>query len=256
MKANLADTRSSFFARLSHRHFRTFGRSVRTRDPRLRLSARFDLIEERVFTLLEPCLRSRITRSSATSTPSRWSPSMAPSASSARRHSIRRRCSRRCWTRSAVATSRSPPRSTSRPTSSNICRTPTYCSRASSTRAASPRCRTSCRSGRRACRTISCGAQRIDYGRASHTAERTREGIVFASASAGTAMRLRTSVPVEIDAGDATARFTLLPGESASFVLELLTGDGDSPCGREHYVAEAFKATTNFWRAWSGRAIP
>ena len=95
-------------------------------------------------------------------------------------------------------------------------------------------------------------APRFDYARASHTVEQTREGIVFSSQ--GMAMRLRSSVPVEIDGGDATARFTLRSGEAASFVLELLDGARDTPCGRPHYATEAFKATTNFWRAWAYRA--
>jgi GH15 family glucan-1,4-alpha-glucosidase len=96
-------------------------------------------------------------------------------------------------------------------------------------------------------------APRFDYGRATHSIERTSEGVVFSSTS-GAAMRLRTSVPLELDGGDARARFALRSGETASFVLEFLRGGRPTPCGREDYVTEAFKATTNFWRAWAGRA--
>jgi GH15 family glucan-1,4-alpha-glucosidase len=67
-------------------------------------------------------------------------------------------------------------------------------------------------------------------------------------------MRLRASVPVEIHGGQATARFVLRGGETASFVLEFLDDGGAAPCGQKHYVTEAFKSTTNFWRAWAGRA--
>ncbi|HKI95179.1 MAG TPA: glycoside hydrolase family 15 protein [Gemmatimonadales bacterium] len=97
-------------------------------------------------------------------------------------------------------------------------------------------------------------APRFDYGRATHTIERTSEGIVFSCPSAGIAMRLRTSVPVKIEGADATARFVLRAGETASFILEMLTNAHDSPCGEPQYVTEAFKATTNFWRAWVARA--
>lgn len=96
-------------------------------------------------------------------------------------------------------------------------------------------------------------APRFDYGRATHSIERTSDGIVI-SPTTGAAMRLRASVPVELEGGDATARFVLRAGETASFVLEFLGKHGATPCGREHYVTEAFKATTNFWRAWAGRA--
>ena len=97
-------------------------------------------------------------------------------------------------------------------------------------------------------------APRFDYARATHTIERTEQGVVFSAASARMAMRLRSSVPVQIDGPDATARFVLREGESASFILELVLDPRGSPCEGPRYVAEAFKATTNFWRAWVGRA--
>ena len=95
-------------------------------------------------------------------------------------------------------------------------------------------------------------APRFDYARAEHTVERTAEGIVFATRSM--AIRLRSSVPVEVQGPDAVARFVLRAGETASFILELSLPQRGTPCGRPHYVVEAFKATTNFWRRWSGHA--
>jgi len=95
-------------------------------------------------------------------------------------------------------------------------------------------------------------APRFDYARARHTVDRTTEGVVFASP--GLVMRLRSSVPLEIDGPDATARFVLHAGEAASFVLELAVDQQASPCGDARYVADAFKATTNFWRTWAGHA--
>jgi len=98
-------------------------------------------------------------------------------------------------------------------------------------------------------------APRFDYGRATHTVEHVGDTFVFSSASTGAAIRLRASVPLQVDAGDATARFTLPAGASASFVLELVVSAGQpTPCEREHYAVEAYKATTNFWRRWAGRA--
>jgi GH15 family glucan-1,4-alpha-glucosidase len=95
-------------------------------------------------------------------------------------------------------------------------------------------------------------APRFDYARAEHTIERTSEGIVFSTPEI--AMRLRSSIPVEIAGPDAVARFTLHAGETASFILELVVGHHATPCARSGYVAEAFKATTNFWRRWAGHA--
>jgi GH15 family glucan-1,4-alpha-glucosidase len=94
-------------------------------------------------------------------------------------------------------------------------------------------------------------APRFDYARATHTVERTRDGVVFRSGD--TAMRLRSSVPLDLDGPDAIARFVLRAGETAAFVFELVITEA-SPCGEAVYVIDAFKATTNFWREWTGRA--
>ena len=93
---------------------------------------------------------------------------------------------------------------------------------------------------------------RFDYGRATHSIARTEEGIVFSTGT--TAMRLRGSVPIEIQGGDAVARFTLHGDQTANFVLEVLEDSQPTPCGHKNYVPEAFKATTNFWRSWAARA--
>jgi GH15 family glucan-1,4-alpha-glucosidase len=97
-------------------------------------------------------------------------------------------------------------------------------------------------------------APRFDYARATHQVERTSDGVVFTCAQPEMAMRLRASVPLEIDGADAIARFVLPEGEVASFILEFLLDDSASPCKHQDYVADAFKATTNYWRAWSARA--
>jgi GH15 family glucan-1,4-alpha-glucosidase len=97
-------------------------------------------------------------------------------------------------------------------------------------------------------------APRFDYGRATHTVERTANGIIFTSPSTPMAMRLRGTVPMDVEGPDATARFTLRSGEVVSFTLEFLTEEYVSPCARQDYVSDSFKATTNFWRSWVGRA--
>jgi len=94
-------------------------------------------------------------------------------------------------------------------------------------------------------------APRFDYARAKHRVERTEDGVVFTSDGAdATRLRLRTSVPVELDEGDATAEFTLRSGETAAFVLEDADADGQLPADLSTYVAGAFKATCDFWRDW------
>ncbi len=98
-------------------------------------------------------------------------------------------------------------------------------------------------------------APRFDYGRATHKVEKVCEGILFEpDTDLGLALRLRASVPMEIQGPDAVARFTLREGHTASFILEQVTGREESPCGHEGYVPDTFKETINYWRRWCGRA--
>ena len=96
---------------------------------------------------------------------------------------------------------------------------------------------------------------RFDYARASHTVERTADGMRFVAAdAASTALQLRASVPLREEAGAAVAEFTLRADESAWFILELVRPGEETPSATPDYVAEAFKRTVNFWRRWIGRS--
>lgn len=99
-------------------------------------------------------------------------------------------------------------------------------------------------------------APRFDYARAAHRVERRGDHeVLFVSTGAdGTALRLRSEVPVEVRGGDAVAEFMLPAGATAAFVLESAVAEGDSPSAAEHYVADSFKETVNFWRRWLARS--
>ncbi|MDQ3308673.1 MAG: glycoside hydrolase family 15 protein, partial [Gemmatimonadota bacterium] len=93
----------------------------------------------------------------------------------------------------------------------------------------------------------------FDYARAAHRVEATEEGICFVP-ELGPALRLRSTVPLQIADGDAIAEWTLPAGESATFVLEEARPGEASPASAPHYAADTFKATSNFWRRWIGRS--
>ncbi len=99
---------------------------------------------------------------------------------------------------------------------------------------------------------------RFDYGRATHTVERRSDTeILFVGRSGARelALRLRSSVPMQIEDGAADGRSSRsAPTQSASFVLEVVIGDEPSPCAQPDYVSDAFKETVNFWRGWIGRS--
>lgn len=94
-------------------------------------------------------------------------------------------------------------------------------------------------------------APRFNYARSGHRIERSEKEVVFTSEGEdGCALRLRASVPLTIENGDAVATITLRPDESASFVLE--DARENLPCNADRYVVESFKSTLNYWRAWMG----
>ena len=92
---------------------------------------------------------------------------------------------------------------------------------------------------------------RFDYARAKHKVERSDGQVLFVSEGPdATALRLRTSVPLEIKSGAAVAEFVLRAGETAAFVLEEARAREGSPSAAPGFVAESFKETTTFWRGW------
>ena len=98
---------------------------------------------------------------------------------------------------------------------------------------------------------------RFDYARATHSVERRsdREVVFIGRAGAGPlALRLCSSVAMQLADGAAVAEFTLGADESASFVLEVVMPDEPSPGRQQDYESEAFKQTVNFWRRWIDRS--
>jgi GH15 family glucan-1,4-alpha-glucosidase len=98
-------------------------------------------------------------------------------------------------------------------------------------------------------------APRFDYARAVHGLDVSGNEARFVPlANDALPLRLRSQVPLAADGPDAVAEFTLGPGETASFVLEAVTGTVDGRSDESRYVSEAFKQTVNFWRGWIGRS--
>jgi GH15 family glucan-1,4-alpha-glucosidase len=98
---------------------------------------------------------------------------------------------------------------------------------------------------------------RFDYARATHTAERrsdTEVLFVGRSGDAEQALRLRSSIPLQLENGAALAEFSLGADASAWFVLEVVHAQGPSPSEQRDYESDAFKQTVNFWRRWVARS--
>lgn len=100
-------------------------------------------------------------------------------------------------------------------------------------------------------------APRFEYARVEHSVERRDGALVFASRGAdGATIRLRSEIPLDVDDGGAArARFTLRAGDTSGVRHGRGPGRHGEPIGGGgDYVAQAFKDTVNFWRAWIGRA--
>ncbi len=99
-------------------------------------------------------------------------------------------------------------------------------------------------------------APRFNYARSSHTAEIRQEGksILFQSGGDdGLALWLHSEVAMEVEHGDAVARFTLPHGRHATFVMEEARTDREPVRLTSEYSSESFKRTCNYWRKWIGR---
>ncbi|MBB5695661.1 glycoside hydrolase family 15 protein [Muricoccus pecuniae] len=95
-------------------------------------------------------------------------------------------------------------------------------------------------------------APRFDYARATHTLREEGGTLVFEGPE-GTALRLRATVPLRIEGGDAVAEFELRAGQAAAFVLED-AAEGNALPADPHDVAECFKSTADSWRRWTARS--
>ncbi|HSI10993.1 MAG TPA: glycoside hydrolase family 15 protein [Chthoniobacter sp.] len=93
-------------------------------------------------------------------------------------------------------------------------------------------------------------APRFNYARSSHRCERRDNDVIFISDGPDkTVLRLHSSVPLQVENGNAVAHFTLRANESASFVLE--DGTRERGCNAHDFVSKSFKGTLDYWRRWS-----
>ena len=101
-------------------------------------------------------------------------------------------------------------------------------------------------------------APRFGYATVGHTAQEEEGGVAFVPEDAQAAglafLRLRASVPLRVEGGDAAAEFELEHEQTATFILEASSEQRAGPTATSRYAADAFKRTSNFWRTWIGRS--
>jgi GH15 family glucan-1,4-alpha-glucosidase len=95
-------------------------------------------------------------------------------------------------------------------------------------------------------------APRFDYGRARHEAERHAHGVLFRSPIC--TLAFETDHQLELRGGDVYTEFNLRAGESATFVLEHVTGEYEPHAHSHAETRGLLEETVAFWRGWLGRS--
>ena len=104
--------------------------------------------------------------------------------------------------------------------------------------------------------TMRC-APRFDYARGKHKVVCEDHWIRFVPVSTDSpSMELHATFPMQIEADDATAVFTLKAGETATVAFGEMGEEerGSIPVLDPKNVEQHFKETANFWREWIGRS--
>src|SRR5919109_5366927 len=89
---------------------------------------------------------------------------------------------------------------------------------------------------------------RFNYARDPHETIFFENGVLFRSES--TSLALETAVPLDFASDGAYGEFTLLPGETAAFVLEQVPETYVPRSYSEGETREAFERTVEYWRRW------
>jgi GH15 family glucan-1,4-alpha-glucosidase len=99
-----------------------------------------------------------------------------------------------------------------------------------------------------------CCAPRFDYAREPHKAIGDAREVCFVPERGDEkVLRLQSTVPLDIEDGDAVGEFELGAGQRADFVLELIDRSSSSPAGHPQWVNRAYRHTVDFWRDWVDR---
>lgn len=98
---------------------------------------------------------------------------------------------------------------------------------------------------------------RFDYARSSHTLEvRSDNEVMFVNAdNRNDAVRLLSTVPLEIQDNDVVARFEMGTSEKAFFMLEYITNqDLLPPENLKAFAEKSLYDTINYWKAWVSKS--
>lgn len=98
---------------------------------------------------------------------------------------------------------------------------------------------------------------RFNYGRSGHSVKRISDNEIILQSQGDdkTALRLRSTVPLQTHDGSITAAFTLSPNETADFLLEHIEKEHFDESDFKEFVTESLFATVNYWKEWVARSL-
>jgi len=99
--------------------------------------------------------------------------------------------------------------------------------------------------------TMEC-RPRFNYARSPHTIKQvSNHEILFISKGInGLTLRLRSSIPIDMQEADAVASFNLSIGEKATFILEHVTEQDPIQMSVDQFAERSLFATINYWKEW------
>lgn len=99
--------------------------------------------------------------------------------------------------------------------------------------------------------TMEC-RPRFNYARSPHTIKQvSNHEILFISKGInGLTLRLRSSIPIDMQEADAVASFNLSIGEKATFILEHVTEQDPIQISVDQFAERSLFATINYWKKW------
>jgi GH15 family glucan-1,4-alpha-glucosidase len=93
---------------------------------------------------------------------------------------------------------------------------------------------------------------RLDYGRQPHELLFHENGVLIRST--GLSFALQSSVPLRHEGDGVSCEFTVMPGETRTFVFEQVPANYMPRAYSEDETRDAFEQTVDFWRRWVGQS--
>ena len=96
---------------------------------------------------------------------------------------------------------------------------------------------------------------RFNYARSEHDTEAKENVVTFRSKGEdGTVLKLKSTIPLQVEQGDVITEFTLKNGEKADFILEDIDNQESNKVDVKDFAENTLFATMNYWKDWISKS--